>query len=60
MKETYYMMQNGNIVINYAYLQDDVTVYSDLIKVKIALDDRRSFRSRICRIFELSSKKRIF
>ena len=39
MKETYYMMQSGNIVINYAYMQDDVTVYSDLIKLKIALDD---------------------
>lgn len=39
MKETYYMMQSGNIVINYAYMQDDVTVYSDLIKLKIALDN---------------------
>jgi len=39
MKETYYMMQSGNIVVNYAYLQDDTTVYSDLVKLKIALDD---------------------
>lgn len=39
MKETYYMMQSGNIVVNYAYTQDDVTVYSDLIKLKIALDN---------------------
>ena len=39
MKETYYMIQSGNIVINYAYLEEDVTVYSDLIKVKIALDN---------------------
>ncbi len=39
MKETYYMKQNGCLVINYAYMQDDVTVYSDLIKLKIALDD---------------------
>lgn len=39
MKETYYMMQSGNIVVNYAYLQDDATVYSDLVKLKIALDD---------------------
>lgn len=39
MKETYYMMQNGNIVINYAYFQDDTTIYSDLIKLKIALDN---------------------
>lgn len=39
MKETYYMMQSGNIVINYAYMQDDVTIYSDLVKLKIALDN---------------------
>lgn len=39
MKETYYMMQSGNIVVNYAYTQDDATVYSDLIKLKIALDN---------------------
>lgn len=39
MKETYYMMQSGNIVVNYAYSQNDVTIYSDLIKLKIALDD---------------------
>lgn len=39
MQETYYMKQNGFITINYAYVQDDVIVYADLIKVKIALDD---------------------
>lgn len=39
MKETYYMMQSGNVVINYAYSQDDVTIYSDLIKLKVALDN---------------------
>lgn len=39
MKETYYMKQNGNIVVNYAYSQNDATIYSDLIKVKIALDN---------------------
>ena len=39
MKETYYLKQNGNIVINYAYRQDDIKIYPDLIKVKIALDN---------------------
>lgn len=39
MQETYYLKQEGTVVINYAYKQDDVTVYSDLIKVKIALDN---------------------
>lgn len=39
MKETYYLKQNGIVTINYAYSQDDVTVYPDLIKLKIALDN---------------------
>ena len=39
MKETYYMKQNGFITINYAYVQENVVMYPDLIKLKIALDD---------------------
>lgn len=39
MKETYYMKQEGTLVINYAYNQDDVTIYPDLIKIKVALDN---------------------
>ncbi len=39
MKETYYLNQEGALVINYAYTQDNVTVYPDLIKLKIALDN---------------------
>ena len=39
MQETYYMKENGFITINYAYKQNDVVMYADLIKVKIALDD---------------------
>ncbi|MDO5557794.1 MAG: germination protein YpeB [Clostridia bacterium] len=39
MKETYYLKQEGIVTINYAYEQEDVIVYSDLIKVKIALDN---------------------
>lgn len=39
MQETYYMKQSGFITINYAYKQDNVIIYADLIKVKIALDD---------------------
>ena len=39
MQPTYYLKQNGIVTINYAYVQDDVTVYSDLIKLKIALDN---------------------
>ena len=43
MKETYYLKQDGVITINYAYSQNssngEVTIYSDLIKLKIALDN---------------------
>jgi hypothetical protein len=39
MKETYYLKQDGIVTINYAYEQDGVTVYPDLIKLKVALDN---------------------
>ncbi|MBQ2835503.1 MAG: germination protein YpeB [Clostridia bacterium] len=39
MQETYYMKQDGFITINYAYKQDNVVMYADLIKVKVALDN---------------------
>ena len=39
MKATYYLKQDGIVTINYAYVQENVTVYSDLIKVKVAIDN---------------------
>lgn len=39
MQETYYLKNDGFITINYAYKQENVIIYSDLIKVKIALDN---------------------
>ena len=39
MKETYYLKQSGIVTINYAATQDDVIMYPDLIKVKVALDN---------------------
>ncbi len=39
MKETYYLIQGGIITVNYAYNQNEVIMYPDLIKVKIALDN---------------------
>ena len=39
MKETYYLKRDGVVTINYAYIENDVVVYSDLIKVKVALDN---------------------
>jgi germination protein YpeB len=43
MQETYYSKQQGIATINYAYTQyvegQEVTMYPDLIKVKVALDN---------------------
>ena len=39
MKETYDLKQDGVVTVNYAYVQDDVVMYPDLIKVKVALDN---------------------
>ena len=39
MKRTYYLKEEGIMTINYAYVQNNVTMYPDLIKVKVALDN---------------------
>lgn len=39
MKETYYLNDSGILTINYAYSQDGIIMYPDLIKVKVALDN---------------------
>ena len=39
MQETYYLKEEGILTINYAYTQNDVTMYPDLVKLKIALDN---------------------
>ena len=39
MKETYYIKQDGIVTINYAYMQNNVIMYPDLIKLKVALDN---------------------
>lgn len=38
MEETYYMVQGGVLTANFAYRQDGVLCYSDLVKVSVALD----------------------
>ena len=38
MEDTYYLTEDNTATINYAYKQNNVTVYPDLIKLKIALD----------------------
>ena len=39
MKETYFLKEANIVTINYAYEEDGVLIYPDLIKVKIALDN---------------------
>ncbi len=39
MKETYFIKQGNVVTINYAYNDNGVIVYPDLIKVKVALDN---------------------
>lgn len=38
MEDTYYLTQDNVATINYAYRQNGVTIYPDLIKLKVALD----------------------
>jgi len=37
--DTYYIITENLVTINYAAMQDEIILYPDLIKVKIALDD---------------------
>jgi len=39
MTDTYYLKEDNIATINYAYSQNDVIVYPDLIKLKVALDN---------------------
>jgi spore germination protein len=39
MKESYYVINDGICMINYAYLQDGIICYPDLVKVGVALDN---------------------
>ena len=39
MQNSYYEKSAGIATINFAYVQDNVTCYSDLIKVRVALDN---------------------
>lgn len=39
MKDSYYLESDGIATINYAYTENGVTYYNDLIKVKVALDN---------------------
>lgn len=39
MQNTYYLNESGILTINYAYNQNEVIIYPDLIKVKVALDN---------------------
>ena len=39
MSQTYYLKENGVATINFAFKKENITIYADLIKVKVALDN---------------------
>lgn len=39
IKDTYYTIQENMITINYAAVQDEIILYPDLLKVKVAMDN---------------------
>lgn len=39
VKETYYLKSENSVIINYAAYQDNIVLYPDLIKIKVALDN---------------------
>ncbi len=39
MQDTYYISENGMATINFAYKDDEIVCYPDLIKVKVSLTD---------------------
>ncbi|MEG0691735.1 MAG: germination protein YpeB [Oscillospiraceae bacterium] len=39
LQPTYYEISNNVLTINYAYTQDNVLIYTDLIKVSVAMDN---------------------
>ena len=39
MKESYYQTNNDICVVNFCYLQGDVAIYTDLVKVGVSMDD---------------------
>ena len=39
MKKTYYEDYNGILTVNFAYSDNDICVYTDLVKVSVALDN---------------------
>ena len=41
MKESYYINQSNILTVNFAFMQDDVLCYPDLIKVGVAMDNGR-------------------
>lgn len=39
VEETYYLKTENMVIINYAAMQNDIMLYPDLVKVKVALDN---------------------
>ena len=39
MKESYHIAENGILTVNFAFMQDDVIIYPDLVKVSVSMYD---------------------
>ncbi len=39
MRPSYFTVQDSSVIVNFAYTQDNVICYTDLIKVRVALDN---------------------
>ncbi len=39
MKQSYYLQSAGVVTVNYAYTENDIVMYTDLVKVKVAMDN---------------------
>lgn len=57
MKNSYYDKSNGVATINFAYVENGITCYSDLVKVRVALDNGEILGME-CKGYIMSHKQR--
>ncbi len=39
MEPNYYLRYDGTVLFNFVYKEQNITIYPDLVKVKVALDN---------------------
>ncbi len=59
MRDTYWIISNNSVMINFAYEQDGVICYPDLIKVAVAQDDGK-ITGLESRGYVMNHQKRVF